>query len=330
MSFLGIDTSNYTTSVAVFDEKNATVVHKKQILPISDGALGLRQSDAVFNHIKNFPKLISDLFYENNFNNIKAVGVSSKPRNIEGSYMPCFLSGVMAATSAASVLGCNLYEFSHQEGHIAAALYSTNNLHLINEQFIAFHISGGTTECLLVSPDDDKIFDIKLLAKTLDLNAGQVVDRIGVSLGLKFPCGMELDKLSQQSQKTYNIKPSIKGADCCLSGIENKCANMLKNGENPADIANYCIEYIKQTLDKMTETVISQHKGLPIIFAGGVMSNSKIKKYMQDKYNAFFATPEFSSDNAAGIAILTSIKAGEIIAWTKYYFSITTKPIYKI
>lgn len=315
MSFLGIDTSNYTTSVAVFDEKTATIVHKKQILPVLSGALGLRQSDAVFNHIKNFPALISSLFSENNFDKISAVGVSSKPRDIEGSYMPCFLSGVMAATSISSVLGCNLYEFSHQAGHITAALYSADCLSLINKPFIAFHISGGTTECLLVTPNNDKIFDVKLLAKTLDLNAGQVIDRVGVSLGLKFPCGMELDKLSQQSQKSYKIKPSLKGLDCCLSGIENKCANMLKNKENSADTANYCIEYILKTIDKITEGVISEYPNLPIIFAGGVMSNSKIKAFMQEKYGAYFAKPEFSSDNAAGIAILTALKAGELVVW---------------
>lgn len=305
--FLGIDTSNYTTSVSVYDNITNEVYQAKKLLPVKEGSLGLRQSDAVFHHTVQLPLMFDELFSKKEFD-VNAVGVSVSPRDEEGSYMPCFLTGLCSATAISNAKNIPLYKFSHQAGHIAAALYSSDSMDLVDKEFIAFHLSGGTTEALYVKPDKEKIFDISLVAKTLDLKAGQAIDRVGVMLGLQFPCGKELDKLADSSNKTFKIKPTMKGADCCLSGIENKCSKMINDGESKEDVAKYCISYIERALEEMTKSLLMQYGNLPLVYAGGVMSNSIISRDFKEKFSGRFAKPEFSSDNAAGIAILTAIR----------------------
>ncbi len=305
--FLGIDTSNYTTSLSVYNDITNEVIQAKKLLPVKDGSLGLRQSDAVFHHTVQLPQMFEKL-YESNLFDLKAVGVSVSPRDEEGSYMPCFLAGHSAATAVSKTHSIPLHTFSHQAGHIAAALYSSNSMDLANKEFIAFHLSGGTTEALFVKPDKDKIFSIECVAKTLDLKAGQAIDRVGVMLGLHFPCGKELDRLANLSEKSYKIKPTMKDADCCLSGVENKCKKMIDSGEKSEDVAKYCITYIERALEEMTKTLLEKYGDLPLVYAGGVMSNSIISRDFKEKFSGRFAKPEFSSDNAAGIAILTSIR----------------------
>ena len=306
--FVGFDTSNYTTSIAVYS--NGRIIQRKKLLEVRQGERGLRQSDAVFQHVVNLPKLADSLADEVDFKgNLKAVAVSNRPRNIEGSYMPCFLVGENAAACASDLCGVPIYKTSHQAGHILAALYSVNMLDLIKVPFIAFHVSGGTTEALLVTPDADEIIKADLIAESTDLKAGQAVDRAGVLMGLKFPCGAELDKMAQSSNREFKIKPSMQGLNCSLSGVENKVKKMLENGEKHCDVAKFVVSYISATLDEMAYRILEKYGNLPLVFAGGVMSNSIINKTLSEKYGAYFASPEFSSDNAAGIAIYAYLKS---------------------
>ena len=307
--YLGIDTSNYTTSIALYDADNNKIEHVKRLLPVKKGERGLRQSDAVFHHNVALPELSSELFKKTTFKeSIKAVGVSTSPRSVEGSYMPCFLAGISAAKTLANASLIDCYDFSHQQGHIVSALYSANKLEILKKEFIAFHLSGGTTEVLYVTPDKQNIINTEIICKSSDLKAGQAIDRVGVMLGLNFPAGMEIDRLACKSTKKYKIKPSIKDLDCSLSGVENKCKAMIDNGETKEDVARFCIEYIYSNLDAMTEKLVKKYKDIDLVFSGGVMSNTIIRERFEKKYNCYFAKPEFSSDNAAGIAILASIK----------------------
>lgn len=298
---LGIDTSNYTTSVSAFDGEK--MIFRKKLLPVKEGEKGIRQSDAVFHHTVQLPELLNDLCSEITAD-ISAVGVSVKPSNQEGSYMPCFLTGIAVATGISSALKVPLYEFSHQDGHIAAALYSCGKTDLMNKKFIAFHISGGTSQGLLVSPCGDR-FTTELLCDSLDLKAGQAVDRVGLMLGLKFPCGAELEKLALLSDKNFDkIKVFHKDSSFSLSGVENKCKQMFNNHENLCDIALYCIKYIESALSETCSSLLNQYGSLPVVFSGGVMSNSIIRKDFEKKFGAYFAEPAYSSDNACGIAYL--------------------------
>jgi N6-L-threonylcarbamoyladenine synthase len=305
--FLGIDTSNYSTSLSLFNSKNNSEKSVRKLLPVKDGTLGLRQSDAVFHHTKQIPELMDDFF---NGEDISAVGVSVFPRRQKGSYMPCFLVGKSVATAISKTHNIPLYEFSHQEGHIVSALYSAGKLDLLKEKFIAFHLSGGTTEALLVSPDEENVINCEIISETSDLNAGQIVDRVGKMLGLSFPSGPDLEKLANEN--TQDIKPIAKLYDgkISFSGLENKCNKLLLDGKSKEYIADFAIKHIEKTLELLIENLIEKYGKLPLLFAGGVMSNLYIQNKIKEKYDGFFATPKFSSDNALGVAILASLKNG--------------------
>lgn len=310
--FAGFDTSNYTTSAALFDSDKGLIIHRKKLLPVRDGALGLKQSDAVFSHVKQLPQLVEDLF-SNMEEPLAGVGVSTRPRSMEGSYMPCFLVGNLAAQVACSVARVPKYAFSHQQGHIAAALYSCGKLDLLKKEFIAFHFSGGTTECVHVRPDEEQVFSTEIIAESLDLKCGQVIDRVGNMLGLPFPSGKYLDELSQRSTKNYKIKPTFKDNNVCVSGVENQCRKRLEQGEAPEDVAKFCLESVCAIVETMIRHNLEQFPGLPLIFSGGVMSNTLIRSRVSAQFGGSFAAPEFSSDNAAGIAVLAAAKAGILL-----------------
>lgn len=304
--YLGIDTSNYTTSAAAFDDVSGFVFQKKKLLPVKEGERGLRQSDAVFHHTNQLSDMVKGVIEE--CGRPDCIGASRAPRDAQGSYMPCFLVGENTAECMALSCGVNLYKFSHQAGHVAAAVYSSGHLELFKKNFIAFHVSGGTTESLLVEPDEEKILKITIIGQTLDLNAGQAVDRVGVAMGLRFPAGREIERLALQSERNFSPKTCVKGTNCSLSGIENQCKNMIENGEEKCDIAKYCLDAVAGALRKMTKNILSQYGNLPLVFAGGVMSNSIIRERFTKEFGAYFAQPEFSADNAAGIAYLTYLK----------------------
>lgn len=308
MAYLGFDTSNYTTSAALYYPEENRIVHRKKLLPVKEGEKGLRQSDAVFHHTNQLHETTRELF-ENEKAVIDGIGASAFPRMAEGSYMPCFLVGLNTAKVLSCVLNKSVNITSHQNGHIVAALYSAGRLDLLKEKFLAFHVSGGTTEALLVEPCEEEIIKCTLVASSLDLKAGQAIDRAGVMMGLKFPSGAEMDKLAQKSERTFKkIKVYSKGADVSLSGLENKCRKMLSENESKEDISMFCFQYILSAVDTMTEKLLAEYGDLPLLYSGGVMSNSIIKEKLIEKYNGIFAIPEFSADNAAGVAILTYLK----------------------
>ena len=303
--FIGIDTSNYTTSAAICTHNGEIVANLKLPLPVKAGECGLRQSDAVFAHVKNLPAIMQTLSQELQGMKPVAIGVSATPRPQEGSYMPCFLSGIVAAQSFATAADIPLLRFSHQEGHIMAAAYSAGAMHLLNtEQFAAFHVSGGTTEVLLATPHASG-FDIELFAATADINAGQAIDRIGVMLGLNFPCGRELEKLARENEKKIpKSRISVKDGYCNLSGLENMAAKLWQESGDAALVAAFAQQFIADTLVAMTKELDACIPSLPIVYAGGVMSNRYLQSRLGERENTYFAEPQFSADNAAGISLL--------------------------
>ncbi len=304
MISLGIDTSNYTTSCALYDSLSDTVIQEKQLLPVKEGEKGIRQSDAVFHHTQALPVLIRRIM-EKAGEIPGIIGFSDRPRDAEGSYMPCFTVGSGAASSIASVMKIDSYGFSHQSGHIMAALYSCGRTDLASERFIAFHVSGGTTEMLLVSPDDERGFKAVIIGKTLDLNCGQAIDRTGVMMGLSFPCGKELEKLAEKSAEEFRPRVFVKDGCCSFSGLENKCREMLGSSSSPEDTAKFCLDYISHALVSMTVYAREKYPSLPVVYAGGVMSDMIIRNKIESTFeNVFFAGPVFSRDNAAGVALL--------------------------
>ncbi|WP_124099113.1 peptidase M22 [Ruminococcus sp. Marseille-P6503] len=307
---LGIDTSNYTTSAALLDTDSMEVVQSKLPLPVKRGEKGIRQSDALFHHTRQLPRVLKEVLTGND-DKLSGIGVSDKPRSLDGSYMPCFLAGQSAAEEMGLALGLVPDLTSHQTGHILAALYSCKMLGLLkaDSPFIAFHVSGGTTDMLLCTPDKDAVLNIETIGCSLDLNAGQAIDRTGVMLGLDFPCGIELEKLALKSEASYRIKPSMKEMNCCLSGVENQCRDMYESGGSKENVARFCIFSILAAVTEMTKLARRKYGDLPFIYAGGVMSNKLIAENLESGY---FAEPEFSRDNAVGTAIYSAVKRGMI------------------
>ncbi len=305
--YVGFDTSNYTTSVSVCAEDGQIIANLKKPLPVGEGARGLRQSDAVFEHTRNLPGLLEELrdVLVRECLRPVGVGVSVRPRDAERSYMPCFLSGKSVAYAFAAAAGIPIREFSHQNGHVMAALYSCGKAERLRDTpFFAFHVSGGTTEVLMAEPDTTD-FSLTLVGETDDINAGQLIDRVGVAMGLSFPCGKEMEALaSAYEEKIYKHPVCVREARCSLSGAENIALRIWKETDNKEAVAAFVFDFVCRTLLAMCEQIEEKYGARPIVFAGGVMSNHLMRKRLSARYDASFAEPEFSADNAAGVALL--------------------------
>ena len=300
MSTIGFDTSNYTTTVACFNGTDG--INCSTLLPVKAGELGLRQSDAVFAHVKSLPELSGRLFSHIQAENITAVGVSTRPRAVEGSYMPCFLVGYSHAKLLADTLRVPLVEVSHQQGHVAASLWSAGHMELMDQPHIAWHLSGGTTELLLVEPEGKNVRCTKI-GGTSDISAGQLIDRTGQLLGLPFPAGKHLDALSQGAadKEVYRVK--CKDMTFSLSGIQNKVQQYYEKSGDGAETAAYALRCVAYGVSAATRQALEAYPGLRVVFSGGVASNSMLRQTLSP-FDPVFAQPQFSTDNAMGVAVL--------------------------
>ena len=296
---LGLDTSNYTTSTALFD--GADGYQLGRMLDVEAGSLGLRQSDALFQHVKRLPELFDRLRREGRLEDIAAVGASVKPRWVEGSYMPCFLAGETAGRILADTLGVPFFPCAHQQGHIAAVAWGAGRLEMLDKPLLAWHLSGGTTELLYVEPDGTGVLPQKI-GGTSDISAGQLIDRTGVALGLDFPAGRALDTLSRTGRPDRGFAVKISNFTFSFSGMENKAKDMAAAGGPAADVARFIVATVARTIRRVTDQALEQYPGLPVLCSGGVASNSILREVMSD---AVFAPPVCSADNALGVAVLT-------------------------
>lgn len=301
---LAFDTSNYTTSCAVYDGETGD--NSGRLLDVRPGELGLRQSDALFSHVKRLPEIVRKIALENG--EIIAVGASEKPRETEDSYMPCFLAGVSQAKVMADVLHVPYFGFSHQQGHIAAAAWSAGHMELLAVEHLAWHLSGGTTELLYVRPEGVAV-RCEIIGGTSDVSAGQLIDRAGQVLGLQFPAGKALDKLSKNAEKKLFYTPKADGMRFSLSGVEHKMHQMAEAEEKPEEIAYFAITSMIKAVHQATEVATKKYGNIPILYSGGVASNSLLREMTP---GGIFAEPKYSTDNAMGTAILTMRAVQEI------------------
>lgn len=312
MAVLGIDTSNYRTSLCVIDEHYQVLFEENPLLEVKDGQLGLQQSVALFQHLKTWPLLLQKM--TSNYS-IKAVGVSIKPRPVQDSYMPVFLAGEVLAETIAHFLCVPVYKTSHQEGHIAAGEYSAKVCPQ-GDAFIAVHLSGGTSEVLICQRDASKGgYQIECLGRSLDLHAGQFVDRVGVRLGLPFPAGPHLESLARQVDKHTELPiiPSYtRGVDFSFSGPTTHALRLIETGHYQAAALARAVENtISKTLEKSLKHAIQETGLKEIILVGGVASNQYIttrleKRLLKHDRNIklYLASPTYATDNAYGVACL--------------------------
>jgi N6-L-threonylcarbamoyladenine synthase len=304
---LGIDTSNYTTSVALMDLEGKLVKQRRERLKVDLGERGLRQSEALFQHVKQLPNLIAEVA-EGRKDVLTKIVVSTKPRPQEDSYMPVFTAGFGHAKALASVLGISLIETSHQEGHLMAGLWSAK----INiQKFLAVHLSGGTSEILKVHKNNNN-FDIKELGASQDLHAGQFVDRVGVALGLSFPAGSQLERLATKGELgKVSIPSSVQGYQMSFSGPTSAAMRLIELGKGSADIALAVQQCIANSLEKVLKKAIDEEKCKDILIVGGVAANQYIRERLKKRLEhpavgakLYFADPKWSSDNAVGTAAM--------------------------
>ena len=300
MSVIGFDTSNYTTSIAYFDGVNGE--NHSKLLPVKEGMLGLRQSDAVFHHTASLPELSGRLFSHISVDNVTAVGVSTRPRAVEGSYMPCFLVGYSHAKLLAEALHVPLIECSHQQGHVAASLWSASRMELMEQPHLAWHLSGGTTELLLVEPEGRSV-RCSRIGGTTDISAGQLIDRTGQLLNLTFPSGKNLDVLSREAIRDDVFSVKCNNMEFSLSGVQNKVQQYHTAYNEPAETAGFALRCVCNGIIRATKQAMQAYPGLPVVFSGGVASNSMLRKLCAP-FDPVFAQPQYSTDNALGVAVL--------------------------
>ena len=300
MGVVGFDTSNYTTSIAYYDGSDG--VNCSKLLPVRAGELGLRQSDAVFHHTKSLPELSGRLFSDLDVDGITAIGVSTRPRAVAGSYMPCFMVGYSHAKLLADCLRVPLMECSHQQGHVAASLWSAGRLDLMDTAHLAWHLSGGTTELLLVEPEGKNVKCTRIGGST-DISAGQLIDRTGQLLDQAFPAGKHIDALSREACNKDFFKVKCPEMEFSLSGVQNKVNAYYEACQNPVETAGFVLRCVCYAVFTATQHAIHAYPGLPVVFSGGVASNTMLREKIAP-LNPIFAKPEFSTDNAMGVAVL--------------------------
>ena len=314
--FLGIDTSAYTTSLGLIDENNNMLMDIRNVLEVKKDERGLRQQEALFQHINNIPSLIEKLSKNVDINKIDTIAVSIKPRNVIDSYMPVFVVGKNQAFILSKILKTQYKEFSHQEGHIGSCLINNENAIDTDEEFISLHISGGTSELLMVKNFKDNL-KIDVIGGSLDISFGQLIDRIGVYLGFKFPCGKEMEILSNRG-KLIDVKIPISIKDkywTNLSGLENYFLKLIYSRNYPVEDIIYTLFYtISFIIEKLIRNSIESTNIKKVLFTGGISANSHIRKYLLNSFkeqaNIIFPKIELSTDNAVGIAYLGMTRRG--------------------
>ncbi len=311
MYYIGLDTSCYTTSIAVVDQNKKVVFDERIILKVSEGERGLRQSDAVFQHNSNIAELTEALFKTISLSQIKLISVSSRPRNDFGSYMPVFTVGLNTAKIMGRCLNIPIIETTHQQSHIAAGIWSSKAV--LRGSFLVYHISGGTSELLLA---ENQMGKLTVIGGTNDLNAGQFIDRVGVSMGLKFPCGQQMDNLCDfYASDSLSIPVSISECYMSLSGPESHVQRYIKSRQIDealkASVSKGVFLCIAKSLEKTIINAVRKYETADVLIVGGVASNKLIKEYIysskafkSNNIRLFFCEPRYSTDNALGTALI--------------------------
>lgn len=302
--YLGIDTSCYTTSVALIDKHGHMVSEARKILDVKEGHCGLQQSEMVFQHTRNLPVLMEQAFSGQDLS-LKGVCVSGYPRPLENSYMPAFLAGVSAAKAVALTSRVPFYTISHQENHMYAGMWSADGPH--KDRFFMLHASGGTTDLILCTKGADDRYMLEQVGGSMDLHAGQFIDRVGVALGLQFPAGKELEKLAASALQMAEIPVSVKKLNISLSGPATAALRKLQNGADGAEIALGVQYALAESFVRMLRNGAAEYGVKDILLVGGVSSNKFIREHVisrlkKRQLQVWIPEPQFSCDNASGCA----------------------------
>jgi len=303
--YLGLDTSAYTTSLAAVDGDEKLIFDRRLSLPVDEGGLGLRQSEAVFGHLKNLPLLWEENTKDYQGCRVAAVAAATRPRPLPESYMPVFKVSEAFGLFLTQTMGLKFLPSSHQEGHILAGLWSCG---LPRGRYLSVHLSGGTTEIVAADEVKPGCLELEMLGQGSDLNAGQFIDRLGRLMGLDFPAGPQLEKLAAAGREgAVNLPVAVKANQISFSGPATRAELLLQEGVSKEDLARaveICIaDSLVAAIGNLAPTVSFYDA---ILVVGGVASNRFIRERLAKKFGSgslFFPAPEFASDNAVGLAV---------------------------
>ncbi len=294
-----VDTSAYTTSIAMVSD-GRVVLDKRLMLAVPQGGRGLRQSEAVFAHVKNLRALFSG---SGPIMDVTAVGFSEKPCPAEQSYMPVFCVGASHAAAFAGALGIKPYALTHQHGHLYAAFFGNN---MPNGVYGAMHVSGGTLDLLRVTVEDELITDIEPMGGSLDITCGQLIDRVGVAAGLSFPSGSHMEKLYKPG--TGKLAVRVDGLHANLSGAETQALRRLADGEEPGTVCSAVFDCVAETLARLISNLAAAQGLTRFILSGGVMAGAVIRERLEQlggeqDVSLVMTQREYCGDNACGLAL---------------------------
>lgn len=300
---LGIDTSCYTTSMAVMNTHGELLRDERKILAVKKGNCGLAQSEMVFQHTRNLPELFDNIPWEKY--RVVAIGVTDQPRPLEDSYMPAFLTGLGLARNLAKVLHVPLYTFSHQENHLAAGVWSAHGPEA--DEFIMLHASGGTTDFLLARRQAKGRFSLEPIGASIDLHAGQFIDRVGVALGLQFPCGPFLEELAGKANTPVELPIWVQEGNISFSGPCTKATRLAAAGSAKSALALGTETAIGKTFAKALEYLCRAKNKKDVLLVGGVSANGLIGKIVTEaltkkNYRVYIPQPRYCGDGAVGAA----------------------------
>lgn len=304
--YLGLDTSNYKTSAGLYSPADGSFRACGRLLEVPLGSLGLRQSDALFQHVKQISARVREVCGGLD-GEIRAIGFSARPRDLEDSYMPCFLAGQCAAECMGAALGVPVYDFSHQQGHLAAAALSVGRLDLLGAPLLAWHLSGGTTELLLAEPSEERILRASILGGSSDISAGQVIDRVGVDLEMPFPAGPYVEQAALRSDTEDVFPVRVQGCTFSFSGVQNQYQARIRAGASKEDVCRFVLRTVARTILKATQNARREHP-LPVLISGGVSACTLVQEVFAKEKDVWFAQKGLGGDNAVGVAVLASMR----------------------
>ncbi len=303
--YLGLDTSAYTTSLAVVNQQEHLLVDRRIPLTVQKGNLGLRQSEAVFLHLKNLTVLWEDPYSLGKHGELVAIAASNQPRPVQGSYMPVFKVSEACGSFLAQTMGLNFLASSHQEGHIMAGLWSAG---LAKGYYLIVQLSGGTTELVESEEISPGLLETRLVGQGSDLNAGQFIDRLGSLMGISFPAGPKLENLAKGGRdNVIKLPVAVKNSTISFSGPASSAERALQKGFRKEDLARAIEVCIADSLLRAIYNLDDSLKDYDgILFVGGVAANQYIRERLGKKIGpakVYFPRSHFASDNAVGLAV---------------------------
>lgn len=235
---------------------------------------------------------------------IDAVAVTYAPGLIGA-----LLVGVNFAKGLALATDTPLVPVHHIRGHIASNYISSD----IEPPFLCLIVSGGHSHIVAVN----SYTDFEIIGKTRDDAAGEALDKAGRTMGLEYPGGVSIDKLSPQgNENAYKFpKPKVSGSpyDFSFSGLKTAVINTVHNAQQKGEdicTADLAASFQKSVVDCLVtnlEKVATQKNFNKIVIAGGVSANSKLRAEAQElcqkqKWSLYLPELRYCGDNAAMIA----------------------------